>query len=168
MRDPPALCAAMTRAVEALRWSMNEPDDEARKAKAMEAVDEVRREMGLPVASCCLPGGPCYEAGLGWARHTHEWQTAPAHGLERAVADFKAALPGWWFSVGECQVSADASCGPTRESDHIALIPLDRRFDDGFHADLPQPATMVQALETVRVEALAAIASALPPPPGGE
>ncbi len=46
MTDPHALCAAMTRAVEALRWSMNEPDDAVRKAKAMEAVDEVRREMG--------------------------------------------------------------------------------------------------------------------------
>jgi hypothetical protein len=50
------------------------------------------------------------------------WQTAPAIGLETAIAEFKAKLPGWWFSLGECQVSADASCGPTRESPHIALI----------------------------------------------
>lgn len=87
-----------------------------------------------------------------------EWQTAPATGLEAAIAEFKARLPGWWFTVGECQVSADGSCGPTRESEHIALIPLDRRFDDGFHADLPQPATMADALRDVMNQALAAIA----------
>jgi hypothetical protein len=86
------------------------------------------------------------------------WQTAPAIGLETAIAEFKAKLPGWWFSVGECQVSADASCGPTRESPHIALIPSDRRFDDGFHADLAQPATMADALRDVMEQALAAIA----------
>ena len=88
-----------------------------------------------------------------------DWRKTHPDGLEHAIYDFKRALPGWWFTVGECQVSADASCGPTRESDHIALIPLDKRFDDGFHADLPQPATMVEALDTVRAEAYAAIAA---------
>lgn len=116
------------------------------------------------LATCCQPGGPCYEAGLSWAQHQHDWTTSPAHGLEVAIAEFKAALPGWWFTVGECQVSADASCGPTRESEHIKLIPLDRRFDDGFRADLPQPATMVDALATVRQEALEAIAAVAPTP----
>lgn len=95
------------------------------------------------------------------------WQTTRPVGIEQAIADFKAALPGWWFTVGECQVSADASCGPTREApEHLALIPLDRRFDDGFDADLPQPATMAEALATVQREALEAIAATLPPPPG--
>lgn len=87
-----------------------------------------------------------------------EWQQSPATGLEAAIAEFKAALPGWWFSVGECQVSADASCGPTRESPHIALIPADQRFDDGFHADLSQPATMTDALRDAMRQALQAIA----------
>jgi len=90
------------------------------------------------------------------------WTTAPAFGLERAIARFKADLPGWWFSVGECQVSADASCGPTRESDHLALIPHDSRFDEGFHADLTQPATLADALDTVRREALVAIRALSP------
>jgi len=86
-----------------------------------------------------------------------DWHTSPATGLEAAIADFKVALPGWWFSVGECQVSADASCGPTRESEHIGLVSVDRRFDDGFHADLPQPATMADALRDVQTQAIAAL-----------
>ena len=85
-----------------------------------------------------------------------DWQTAPATGIEEAIAKFKRALPGWWFSIGECQVSADASCGPTRESPDITLIPRDDRFNSGFHADLPQPATMAEALGTVMQEALSA------------
>lgn len=86
-----------------------------------------------------------------------DWQTSPASGLEAAIAEFKAALPGWWFTVGECQVSADASCAPTRESMDIDLIPLNALFDGGFHADLPQPDTMANALRTVMREALAAL-----------
>lgn len=85
------------------------------------------------------------------------WKVRPVEGLEAAIATFKATLPGWWYSVGECQVSADASCGPTRESPHIKLIQRDRRFDDGFHADLPQPSTMAAALMDVMSQALEAI-----------
>ena len=88
-----------------------------------------------------------------------DWITSRAIGLEAAIAVFKTALPGWWFSVGECQVSADASCGPTRESPDIDLIPQDERFDSGFHADLPQPSTMTAALFTVMNEALKAKAA---------
>lgn len=86
-----------------------------------------------------------------------DWKTAPATGLEQAIAEFKAALPGWWFSVCECQVSADASCAPTRESEHVKLAMVDERFDQGFHADLPQPATLADALRAVMQEALLAI-----------
>lgn len=84
------------------------------------------------------------------------WTVAPPLGLENAIEEFKAALPGYWFTVGECQVSADASCGPTVESPDIALIPLDRQFDDGFHADLPLPATMADALRNVQAQAIEA------------
>jgi len=87
-----------------------------------------------------------------------DWKTSPADCLESTIAVFKHMLPGWWFSVGECQVSADASCGPTRESEHIELIAVDQRFDDGFHADLPQPATMAMALINVIDQAQKAIA----------
>lgn len=85
------------------------------------------------------------------------WHTAEASGLEEAIRQFKQDLPGWWFSIGECQVSADASCGPTRESVHIGMIAKDRRFDEGFHADLPQPSTLADALDDVRLQALDAI-----------
>lgn len=81
------------------------------------------------------------------------WQTSDPEGLEDAIREFKASLPGWWFSIGECQVSADASCGPTSESPDIKLIAKDRRFDDGFHADLLQPATMADALRDVMQQA---------------
>ena len=80
------------------------------------------------------------------------WHTSPAENLEEAIAWFKTVHPGWWFTVGERQVSCDASCGPTRESPDIELISIDRRFDDGFHADLPQPSTIAKALYNVMVQ----------------
>ena len=87
------------------------------------------------------------------------WHTTPATGLEAAIAHFKADLPGWWFSVGECQVSCDASCAPTTETPHIALIQrAGDPFDGGFHADLAQPSSMAAALDDVRRQALEAIA----------
>lgn len=88
------------------------------------------------------------------------WQAKPQFGLEQAIIDFKTALPGWWFSVCECQVSCDASCAPTVESPHIRLIEVDRAFDDGFHVDLPQPSTLADALRNVMAQAEAAIARA--------
>lgn len=85
------------------------------------------------------------------------WVSARAVGLEGAIADFKATLPGWWYSVGECQVSCDASCGPTRESADIERIGSDARFDEGFHIDLPQPSSLADALRAVMAEALDAL-----------
>ena len=88
----------------------------------------------------------------------YDWKSAEATNLEAAIAEFKAALPGWWYSVAECQVSCDASCAPTVESPHIAWITGSGDcWDAGFHVDLPQPSTMAQALRVVMKEALAAI-----------
>lgn len=89
----------------------------------------------------------------GWhkTRHTH---------LPAAIGRFKRDLPGWWYSVCECQVSCDASCAPTRESPHVSLIVKDERFDSGFHVDLEQPSTLAEALDTVREMALDAIREA--------
>ena len=28
------------------------------------------------------------------------------------IGEFQSALPGWWFSVGTCSLTQDASCGP--------------------------------------------------------
>lgn len=77
------------------------------------------------------------------------------HALASVIAAFRRELPGWWFTVGECSVSADASCGPDRTGPDRALL-ANRVFDEGFHADLPQPATMAEALATVTAQAIEA------------
>jgi len=89
------------------------------------------------------------------------WQTAPADGLEAVIAEFKFKLPGWWFSVCECQVSCDASCAPTKESPHVAFVEAGNEFDGGFHADLPQPSTLADALRDAMNQALAAVSAHL-------
>lgn len=89
-----------------------------------------------------------------------QWHTSRAIDLEMAIAAFKVALPGWWFSMGECEVTCHASCAPTVQSPHIGLIERDDRFDSGFHADLPQPSTLAAALEDVMTQALDALAQA--------
>lgn len=103
-----------------------------------------------------------------------EWKTKPQNDLEETIREFKEKLPGWWYSVCECQVSCDASCAPTTESEHINLIETDERglvlrqddpFDSGFHADLPQPSTLATALRTVMEMALKEIAQHTPPQP---
>lgn len=88
------------------------------------------------------------------------WQTSPPNNLEEAIIRFKRDLPGWWFRVGECQVSCDATCAPTRESPHIGLVRPNNQFDSGFDADLSQPSSLAEALDDVRQQALAAIAEA--------
>lgn len=55
--------------------------------------------------------------------------------LVAAIRDFETALPGWWFTIGSCSVSRDASCGPDRQGPDAALLRR-RLFDDGFHVDL--------------------------------
>lgn len=85
----------------------------------------------------------------GWPEVCHD-------DLGPAIAEFKAALPGWWYTLGECQVSCDASCAPTSLSADLDLIPADERFNSGFHADLAQPSTLADALRTVMQEALEA------------
>lgn len=82
------------------------------------------------------------------------------HGIEAMIARFKTALPGWWYTLGECERSCDASCAPTRASADLALIPFDERFNSGFHCDLPQPSTLADALGAVMGEALSAKAVA--------
>lgn len=68
--------------------------------------------------------------------------------LCRAITEFRQALPGWWFTVGDCSVSADASCGPDFQREDKALLKISL-FDEGFHVDLPQPASMADALRIV-------------------
>jgi hypothetical protein len=74
--------------------------------------------------------------------------------LETAIADMKVKLPGWWFTVGECSVSCDATVGPD-----IAHCPkwMLEAFDDGIDNDLRQPSTLVDALDGAVEKALKAI-----------
>jgi len=95
---------------------------------------------------------------------TPTWHTTKPTLLELAIEDFKRQLPGWWYSVCECQVSCDASCAPTKESGDLALVDQDARFDSGFHADLAQPSSLAAALCDVRDQALAAKAALSAPP----
>lgn len=75
--------------------------------------------------------------------------------LAKAISVFRSVLPGWWFTVGECSVSADASCGPDRTGPDADLL-ANRLFDEGFHVDLPQPASMAEALTDVTAQAIEA------------
>ena len=77
-----------------------------------------------------------------------------------AIQRLEKELPGWWWSVGACHVSSDASVGPPPRAWTHAHIGPDmvgpsahllgyRKFAedfDGFSCDLSQPATCAQAL----------------------
>lgn len=76
--------------------------------------------------------------------------------LIEAISTFRRKLPGWWFSLGDCSVSRDASCGPDRNGPDAHLLE-DREFDDGFHADLDEAgSTMAEALRDVMRQGLEA------------
>jgi len=85
-----------------------------------------------------------------------DWPDDCHSGVENVIARFRRELPGWWYSLGECQVSCDASCAPTSESKDIELIPQDDRFNSGFHVDVPQPSKLSSALLIVLHAALGA------------
>lgn len=89
-----------------------------------------------------------------------DWIGSPQDDLPDALREFKTKLPGWWYTVGECSVSCDASCGPDRTGPDRHLLPQERfddaTFDEGFHVDLAQPSTLGQALRHVMKQALAA------------
>lgn len=53
-----------------------------------------------------------------------------------AIAVFRHALPGWWFQLGLCALSGDASIGPDFRSDVAPSKEIIDKYDDGFHADL--------------------------------
>jgi len=65
--------------------------------------------------------------------------------LEQALDAFRAEFPGWWWSLGECHVSSDASMAPDRYGPDEDLLRYGL-FDEGFHVDLRQPSTAADAL----------------------
>lgn len=65
--------------------------------------------------------------------------------LQDALIWLNQVLPGWWWRVGVCHVSADATIGPDRTGPDAALLSI-LEFDEGFACDLPMPATPAEAL----------------------
>lgn len=74
--------------------------------------------------------------------------------LVAAIADFRRQLPGWWFTIGECSVSCDATVGPDRARISEPFLSL---FDAGFDGDLLQPSTMAAALRGATAQAVEAL-----------
>jgi hypothetical protein len=65
------------------------------------------------------------------------WNTDTAD-FAAAVAEFEAALPGFWWSVGQCSVGAHASCAVDGKGVQAHLLEGTKArepFDDGFHCD---------------------------------
>lgn len=86
------------------------------------------------------------------------WHNNGSPGLEDTIAELKAKLPGWYYTVCECQVSCDARVAPTTESPHVRFAEHGNPFDEGFDVALPQPCTLADALRFVMREAPAAVA----------
>ena len=87
------------------------------------------------------------------------WNTDTAD-FAQAVADFEAALPGFWWSVGQCSVGAHASCavdGRGVQADLLAGVKQGQLFDAGFHCDT-DGGSPAEALRDVMQQALDFIA----------
>jgi hypothetical protein len=66
-------------------------------------------------------------------------------GLEAAIEKLHRELPGWWWSLGNCHVSADATIGPDRTGPDAYLLRM-KQFDEGIDGSLLHPATCTDAL----------------------
>lgn len=84
-------------------------------------------------------------------------------GLEAAIEKLHRELPGWWWSLGNCHVSADATIGPDRTGPDAPLLRL-KEFDEGIDGSLLHPATCTEALLHAIELAKAAKARALSSP----
>ena len=69
-----------------------------------------------------------------------------ATSIEEAINILCKTLPDWWWSIGNCNISADASCGPINVGKDAYLL-KHTIFDNGFHFDdvyepgnIPHPA----------------------------
>jgi len=77
--------------------------------------------------------------------------------FDQVTALFSKELPGWWWTVGDCNVSSHASCGVQRGGPDDGLLFVQSGiFDEGFHADLRKPSTPALALLNVLMQAKAA------------
>jgi hypothetical protein len=93
---------------------------------------------------------PFYEVKM-----TKDSVTTDTADLALAIQEFEAALPGWWFSVGKCSITRDASCGPdlAYADAWLLKLPETRVFDEGFHCDDPD-GSLASSLRNVTKQAL--------------
>ena len=68
--------------------------------------------------------------------------------IDEAIKVLQMELPGWWWKVGECHVSCDATIAPEKGGPDDDLLTF-REFDEGFDCDLRQPSTVSEALLAV-------------------
>ena len=75
--------------------------------------------------------------------------TVDTDDLVAAIKDFESSLPGWWFTIGHCSLSRDASCAPDGRvpGPDQALVYV-KEFDDGFHCD-DREGTLASSLRNV-------------------
>lgn len=85
--------------------------------------------------------------------------------LTAAINEFYVKLPGWWFTVGRCSVSCDATVGPDL---NFVAEPVLSIFDEGIDCDLSNPSTLATALRGATEIALQKLAEAGHTPLGGE
>ncbi len=80
------------------------------------------------------------------------WQPEDVDDLASAIREFEAKLPGWWWSIGSCSVSRDATCGVDRTGPDGDLVrePL---FGDALSYDDPNGST-ADALRRVMADAI--------------
>lgn len=79
--------------------------------------------------------------------------------LLAAIAEFKQRFPGWWYTIGECSVSCDATIGP--DFAHCPKAVLEA-FDSGIMNDIEQPSTVADALRGAMAKADAMLAELRP------
>lgn len=106
-----------------------------------------------------------------------EPSTGPAQGwatdaiaFAQAVAEFEHALPGFWWSVGQCSVGAHASCAVDGQGCQASLldgVAAGEPFDEGFHCDT-RGGSPAEALRAVMQQALAYMETKKPPALGAE
>ena len=90
---------------------------------------------------------------------SYRWcEEGATKGLSDAIEKLYRELPGWWFSLGNCSVSADATVGPDRNGPDCDLLQI-ARFDEGINGSLPHPATLADALNRAISMAVAEKAS---------
>jgi hypothetical protein len=80
-----------------------------------------------------------------------QWQPEDVDDLATTIREFETRLPGWWWSVGSCSVSRDASCGVDRAGLDGDLVrePL---FGDAFTYD-DRNGSVADALRRVMADA---------------